>query len=94
MAPGALPENRRVEIHQPGDLQPIKDWFSGQKIQGLDTETGGKNDGDGLDPVSGTSKILLAQYGTKETVYLFEPDLLPELKEELQSPNNLLLIRP
>ena len=57
-----------MEIHTSSDLQPIKDWFDAQETQGSDTETGGKDKGDGLDPISGNSKILLAQYGTKTGV--------------------------
>ena len=91
MAPGALPVDRRVEISSSSDLQFIKDWLDTQKIQGLDTETSGSQDGDGLDPISSTSKIVLAQYGTDEQVFLIEPDLLPEFKSQLQNQNRLLV---
>jgi DNA polymerase I-like protein with 3'-5' exonuclease and polymerase domains len=97
LAPGALPVEQRIEVHSASDLQPIKDWFHTQKYQGLDIETGGQNEGDGLDPISPTSKILLAQYGAyehtgrKTVVYLLEPDLLPEFKEQLQSKGRLLI---
>jgi DNA polymerase I-like protein with 3'-5' exonuclease and polymerase domains len=91
LAPDAITLEQRVEIHNSSDLQPIKDWLNKQPTQGLGTVTIGKNKQDGLDPVSGTSKILLIKYGTVETVYLIEPELVPELKNELQSPDNLLV---
>jgi DNA polymerase I-like protein with 3'-5' exonuclease and polymerase domains len=97
IAPGALTAEQRIEVHSSTDLQPIKDRFDTQKYHGFDVETGGENQGDGLDPSSPTPKILLAQYGTYDqdggntVVYLLEPGLLPEFKEQLQSKVRLLI---
>ena len=89
--PGAFTPEQRVEISHLEQLDPIKEWFDHEAYQGLDTETGGSKTGDGLDPISKTSKILLVQYGTRDLVYVIEPDLLPEFKPQLQSDKRLLI---
>ena len=89
--PGAFTPEQRVEISHLEQLNPIKEWFDHEAYQGLDTETGGSKTGDGLDPISKTSKILLVQYGTRDLVYVIEPDLLPEFKPQLQSDKRLLI---
>jgi DNA polymerase I-like protein with 3'-5' exonuclease and polymerase domains len=85
----AFRPEQRVEIANASDLQAIKDSLDKQTIHGFDIVTTGKNDKDGLDPLSDTSKIVLVQYGTREMVYLIEPDLILEFKNLLQSEKHL-----
>jgi len=80
-----------ISISNPKDLEPINVWLRKQTILGLDSETGGDNKRDGLDPMSGSSRMLLFQLGTPEMVYLFEPALVPNLKEVLEDQSILFL---
>ena len=91
LAPGAVESDQVVEIGSPADLDLVKKEFLNYEVHGLDTETGGDNPGDGLDPLCPTSRTLLVQYGTKDFIYIFEPDLLPNLKDLLQSKKHLIL---
>ena len=91
IAPNAIPKDRVVRVSYPGDLAPIKEDFENSPVHGFDTEGGGKNPGDGLDPLSPNSMTILAQYGTPNMIYLMEPKLLLEFKPWLQSEKHLLL---
>jgi len=91
IAPNAVPKDRLISVSYPGDLAPIKEDFESSPIHGFDTEGGGKEEGDGLDPLSPNSLIILAQYGTPNMIYLMEPKLLLEFKPWLQSEKHLLL---
>ena len=86
---GAITPEQRVEIKNSSDLQPIKEVLDKQQDQGFDVLTTGANPRDALDPVSDTSKIALVQYGTQEMVYLIDPALIQEFKDQLQSEKHL-----
>lgn len=91
IGPGALPDEQVTVVNGAQTLEPIKSWLRKQPIIGVDSETGGDNKRDGLDPVSGSSRMLLFQLGTTEMVYLIEPALVPEFKEILQSKDHIFL---
>lgn len=80
-----------VEVLDAKDLAPIILWLRAQPVLGLDSETGGENKRDGLDPVAATSRMLIFQLGTTEMVYLIEPALVPYLKEVLEDPAILFI---
>lgn len=91
MEPGVLDKCEYKEIVNSSDMNEIRDHFDTHTVQGLDTETGGNKENEGLDPISPTSKVLLAQYGTEDIVYLLEPRLISELKTQLQSSKHLII---
>jgi len=76
--------NDLTVVHSGNDLQPCKSWLLSQKELGIDSETGGDNKRDGLDPISESSRMLLFQLGTPEMVYLVEPKLVSEFKGILE----------
>lgn len=79
------------KIHSSYDMGTSTEWLKKQKILGLDSETGGDNKRDGLDPVASTSRMLIFQLGTPEMVYLVEPKLVPELKGILEDQSKLFI---
>lgn len=80
-----------VRVSCPKDLEPIMVWLRSQKVLGIDSETGGDNKRDGLDPMSISSRMLLFQIGTPEMVYLIEPALVPVFKESLEDEKFLFI---
>ncbi len=68
---------------------------------GIDTESNGPNLGDrslgilpdGLDSISSTSRLVLFQIGTKQHVYVMEPDLVVHLKDELEDPERVKILQ-
>ena len=90
-APGALRPGEELTVSKPQDLRPVLDYLASQSIHGIDLETGGTEVGDGLDPVSGTSEILLCQYGTESKIFILAPELMPEFKSLIQSDKHLHL---
>ena len=80
----AVPPTSITRIHSSKDLSGSKTWLKERPILGLDSETGGENKRDGLDPVAATSRMLIFQLGTPKMVYLVEPKLVPEYKEILE----------
>jgi hypothetical protein len=94
--PGAAAANERLTVRSPHDLDPVFDYFDGQRVLACDTETSGPSQEDGLDPVSPTSKIVLFQLGAEDRVYLFEPDLLgydPRFRNLLEGTENLFVLQ-
>lgn len=76
-------------VRKPADLAPYTKWLNEQPELGVDSETGGDNKRDGLDPSSASSRMLIFQVGTEEKVLLVEPGLVPDLREPLENPNIL-----
>lgn len=91
ISPGAVEEADIIRIDKPSAMEPVRKWLRGQSILGVDSETGGENKRDGLDPVASTSRMLIFQLGTPEMVYLVEPDLVPQLKDVLEDESILFL---
>jgi DNA polymerase I-like protein with 3'-5' exonuclease and polymerase domains len=85
----ALPPELIIRVENSTDLCGVHEWLSDQKALGIDIETGGAEEIDGLDPLSATSRVLLFQLGTKERVYVIDPSLVPEFRKELQDENIL-----
>src|SRR5208337_2435441 len=83
--------NDLTVVHSGNDLQPCKSWLLSQKELGIDSETGGDNKRDGLDPLSPSSRMLLFQLGTPEMVYLIEPKLVSEFKGILEDQDRLFI---
>jgi DNA polymerase I-like protein with 3'-5' exonuclease and polymerase domains len=90
---GALLDDQKIFISEPGDLADIKTWYDHQPIHGEDSETSGKDPDDGLDPRSATSEIVMWQMGTEELVHILDPHLLPEFKHHLESTEFLHLLQ-
>lgn len=86
-----IPNHDITQVHSATDLEPCKKWLGAQPELGLDSETGGDNKRDGLDPVAATSRMLIFQLGTPKMVYLVEPKLVPEFKGILQNESKLFL---
>jgi len=91
IAEGAVEVQNITRVYSGSDLQPHKKWLEKQKALGVDSETGGDNKRDGLDPIAETSRMLLFQLGTPELVYLIEPKLVPEFKGILESDKHLFI---
>ena len=87
----AISKSNVTLVHSVSDLGQSKKWLSSQLKLGLDSETGGENKRDGLDPLSETSRMLIFQLGTPEMVYLIEPALVPEFKSILESQDRLII---
>ena len=86
--------DRRVFIqhgHEEEGLAFIKDSLRSRPVIGLDSETGGSKQRDGLNPRSSTSRMLLLQIGNRECVWIFQPELVPFLKDILEDPGYLHL---
>lgn len=66
------------------NLNIVRDWLDTHKNRCLDTETTGADKKSGLDPWRSTSRMLLAQIGDEKKVFVIQPDLLPEFKEQLE----------
>ena len=88
---GAVGPGEELTVSKPSDFEPVLAQLAAKPIHGVDLETGGSAAGDGLDPVSGTSEILLCQYGTESKVFILAPELMPELKSLIQSDKHLHL---
>lgn len=91
IANDCVPSSRISKIHNTKDLLVSKAWLKSRKILGLDSETGGENKRDGLDPIATSSRMLLFQLGNTEMVYLIEPKLVPEFKEILEDQDKLFI---
>src|SRR5665213_796662 len=91
IAEEAVPKQNITRIYSSKDLGESTSWLKKRKVLGLDSETGGENKRDGLDPVAATSRMLIFQLGTTEMVYLIEPKLVPEYKEILENQDKLFL---
>lgn len=66
-------------------MAPVLNHIWAHNILGLDLETGGEKERDGLDPISKTSRILLGQFGNKEKIFVVQPELIRHLKAPLES---------
>jgi DNA polymerase I-like protein with 3'-5' exonuclease and polymerase domains len=88
---GAVSASDITRVYSSKDLYIPTAWLKAQKELGVDSETGGDNKRDGLDPLSGSSRMLLFQLGTPEMVYLIEPKLVPEFKEILENQDKLFI---
>lgn len=89
--PVVLKKYQSTKVTGTNSLKNIHEWLSSKPILGVDSETGGDNKRDGLDPISISSRMILFQIGTKDRVYLIEPDLVNEFKSELENPSILKL---
>ena len=91
IAEGAVPISDITRVRSVQDLFVAKSWLSSRKELGIDSETGGDNKRDGLDPISESSRMLLFQLGTPQMVYLVEPKLVPEFKSILEDESRTFL---
>jgi DNA polymerase I-like protein with 3'-5' exonuclease and polymerase domains len=91
IAEGAVADSAITKVHSKNDLSAPLAWLTKQQELGIDSETGGENKRDGLDPISESSKMLLFQLGTTKMVYLIEPKLVPEFKGILEDQDRLFL---
>lgn len=91
IAPGAIDHEGIINVSDPKDLAPVLFQLGKTKELGIDSETGGDNKRDGLDPVADTSRMLIFQLGTPKMVYLTEPALVPEFKEILEDESKLFI---
>jgi len=66
-------------------LAPVLNSLWLKNNMGLDLETSGVKQNDGLDPISATSRVILGQFGTKDLVWVVQPELIPYFKEVLES---------
>ena len=83
--PPEIPDSSRIPVRSSSDLQKTKKYLAAAKNLGVDTESSGLRDNDGLDPVSPSSEVVLGQIGTRQGTYVIEPKLLPEFADLLQS---------
>jgi len=91
IAEGVVADTNITRVRSVADLCGPKAWLSARKELGIDSETGGDNKRDGLDPLSPSSRMLLFQLGTPEMVYLIEPKLVSEFKGILEDEDRLFL---
>ena len=78
--PLALEGVRQVRVSDSSDLHRVKEWLDKQKYHFMDTE------GTGLDPVDPTVQLVLLQIGNRDLVFVIQPELIPEFKEQLENP--------
>ena len=71
------------------DLVPAFTTLWSTNSIGLDLETSGEKEKDGLDPVSSTSRIMLMQVGNRKCVFVCQPELIPFFRPIFESPNLL-----
>lgn len=96
-----IPDNLKIVITQDRDLQPVLADLLPHKELGLDTETGGPNQGDkekkipadGLDPISKTSEIVLFQIGSPDCTYVVEPRFIPAFGHLLKDQNRIFILQ-
>jgi DNA polymerase I-like protein with 3'-5' exonuclease and polymerase domains len=91
IAEDAVPKQNITRVCSSKDLVESTSWLKKRQVLGLDSETGGENKRDGLNPVAATSRMLIFQLGTTEMVYLIEPKLVPDYKEILEDQSKLFL---
>lgn len=91
IAEGSVDLSAITTVRSGSDLSGIKAALENEKVLGIDSETGGDNKRDGLDPIASTSRMLIFQLGTPKMVYLIEPKLVPEFKEILESQQHLFI---
>jgi DNA polymerase I-like protein with 3'-5' exonuclease and polymerase domains len=91
IAPGVLNNEISTRVDCASDMVPVLQQLDKTTILGLDSETGGDNKRDGLDPVATTSRMLIFQLGTTKMVYLIEPALVPQLKAILEDQSKLFI---
>jgi hypothetical protein len=91
----------KKKVWSPDVLQEVLTSLRSLNGYAIDTESSGPSDGnrkkgilpDGLDAVSGTSQLVLFQIGTRKHVYVMEPDLALDLKEELENPERVKILQ-
>lgn len=71
-------------VDGPDSLKPLIDRLAAEKEIFADTESSGPRPGDGLDPVSRTSEIVLLQLGVPGLCWLIEPALIQEFRPVLE----------
>jgi DNA polymerase-1 len=94
--PGTMTEEQKIIVSSSGDLAESKEWLDKRPVHTVDTETSGdlqRDKYDGLNPLSPTSKIVMAQIGTPDRALLIEPQLIPEYKEHLESTHFLHVLQ-
>lgn len=69
----------------PIELNEIITWMMAQKALGNDSETTGADRRSGLDPWRPGSRMLTLQMGTRDKVYIIQPELIPYFKGVLES---------
>jgi hypothetical protein len=70
-------------------LVSVMDRLWAWNCLGIDLETGGEKELDGLDPISNTSKVTLMQIGNRGMIHVVQPALTWCFKDILQSDNIL-----
>jgi DNA polymerase I len=93
--PGVLEEDQIVAVENTKDpkLLEVVTWMYLQKVLGVDSETTGIDKRSGLDPHHPKSRIILLQVGTQDLIYLIQPELIPEFKGVLESPEILHILQ-
>lgn len=91
IAENAVAPSAITSVGSTSHLTGIRQALQKEPELGLDSETGGDNKRDGLDPVAATSRMLIFQLGTPKMVYLVEPKLVPEFKEILEDTSKLFI---
>lgn len=83
--PQALEGNRILKVSDGSDLARMKEWLDKHINHYTDIETTGESKELGLDPWRKTSRVVLFQIGNTDQVFVLQPELIPELKEYLES---------
>jgi DNA polymerase I-like protein with 3'-5' exonuclease and polymerase domains len=91
--PADFPEKSRVVVSASADLDAVRAELRREAVLAVDTESSGPRPKDGLDAVSPSSEIVLAQIGTRRNTYLIEPKLLGEFRPILESTDTLKLLQ-
>jgi DNA polymerase-1 len=92
--PAGFPRDRIIPVASESTLNYVRDELRKMgKVLGADTESSGLREGDGLDPVSPTSRIILFQIGGRTKVFLVQPELIPAFKAILESDQQVKLFQ-
>jgi DNA polymerase I-like protein with 3'-5' exonuclease and polymerase domains len=78
--PDALEGIRTVKVSSPHHLHRVKEWLDKHPKRYIDTE------GNSLNALDPTSKLLMLQIGNADLVFVIDPDLISEFKDQLEDP--------
>lgn len=91
--PADFSQRHLIPVHGVADLRPVREELAKEVVITVDTESWGPREKDGLDPISPSSEIVLAQLGNRRETYLIQPKLLYEFRPVLESEQHLKLLQ-
>jgi hypothetical protein len=91
--PANFPASNLITVHGRSEIEIVRKPLLETRVLGVDTESSGPREMDGLDAVSPSSRIVCGQIGTRNETFVIEPRLIPEFGDILQDKNRLKLLQ-